>query len=147
MTPDTAFQIANLIMLAGWLTLAAGVLLRRDSLRDLVAGRLLPLTLCAIYAVLIFAFWNTAEGGFDTLANLRKLFETPWVVVAGWVHYLAFDLFVGSHIARRVMREGLPRYLLIGLLPLTLLFGPIGYLAFAVVRLAFRAKTFPVPQN
>ena len=34
--------------------------------------------------------------GFDTLAGVRLLLSTPEALLAGWVHYLAFDLFIGA---------------------------------------------------
>ena len=39
-------------------------------------------------------------GGFGSLAEVRQLFERPGLLAAGWLHYLAFDLFVGTWIAR-----------------------------------------------
>ena len=59
------------------------------------------------------------------------------MALAGWVHYLAFDLFIGANIAREVADRGISRLFLIVLLPLTFLFGPIGYFAFVIVRFGF----------
>lgn len=130
MTPEFAFQILNLLALLGWLILAASVIWRRPAWRDGIAGQAIPLALAIAYLVLIVFFFGRAEGGFDSLANVQKLFATPWVVVAGWAHYLAFDLFIGAWIARQTERRGLPRWPLAILLPLTFMFGPIGFLGF-----------------
>lgn len=128
MTPDLLFSLSGSVALAGWLSLAAGILFRNVLLRDTVAGLAIPLALSAAYAALILIFWWTAEGGFDSLANVQKLFTSPWVALAGWIHYLAFDLAIGAILARKVMAAGLSRLLLIPILPLTFLFGPIGFL-------------------
>jgi hypothetical protein len=88
----------------------------------------------ASYAILIIFFFSGAEGGFDTLENVQKLFTSPWAALAGWIHYLAFDLFMGSRIARGMEEQGLPRWPLMIILPLTFLFGPIGYLVFEIVK-------------
>ena len=136
MTASGLFSAFNLIALTGWLVLAAGVLLKRSFLRDIVAGHWLPVVLSTGYAALILLFFAGAEGGFDTLENVQKLFTSPWAALAGWVHYLAFDLWMGSRIARESETLGLPRWLLIGLLPLTFLFGPMGYLAFEAIKAA-----------
>jgi hypothetical protein len=128
MTPDLLFSLSGSVALAGWLSLAAGILFRNALLRDTVAGIAIPLALSAAYTALILVFWWTAEGGFDSLASVQKLFTAPWVALAGWVHYLAFDLAIGAYLARRIMAAGLPRLLLIPVLPLTFLFGPIGFL-------------------
>jgi hypothetical protein len=55
------------------------------------------------------------------------------------VHYLAFDLFVGAWIAAETERAGLSRLLLVPVLPLTFLFGPMGYFLFVVWRRGFAA--------
>ncbi len=138
MTADQLFQIANPVALLGWLVLIAGIIFKKPMWRDIVAGQVVPTALAFIYTCLIVFFWAKAEGGFDTLPNVQKLFTYAWAALAGWVHYLAFDLFVGAHISKRVMEEGLPRLLLIILLPLTFMFGPIGYLGFQISRLLFR---------
>jgi uncharacterized protein YneF (UPF0154 family) len=135
MTADQIFSAANAVALLGWVVLAAAVILKRPFLRDQIAGRAFPLAFAALYTALIIFFFGQAEGGFSTLADVQKLFTSSWVVVAGWVHYLAFDLFVGTWIARRVMEEGLPRLTLIVLLPLTFMFGPMGLLGLEATRL------------
>jgi hypothetical protein len=30
------------------------------------------------------------------LSAVAMLFSNPWLLLAGWTHYLAFDLFIGS---------------------------------------------------
>ncbi len=128
MSPDTLFSIANPIAMAGWLVLAAGIVLKRPFLRDHVAGLYVPLLLAAAYTLIILVFWWNAEGGFDTLSNVQRLFTSPWVALGGWVHYLAYDLAIGALVSRQIMERGLPRLVLIPILPLAFLFGPIGYL-------------------
>jgi Domain of unknown function (DUF4281) len=135
MTASSLFQIANPVAMIGWLVLAAAIILKRPYWRDGIAGRLIPLGLSAVYSVLIIFFFFQAEGGFDTLENVQKLFTSPWAALAGWVHYLAFDLFVGAWISKRVMDEGLPRWTLIALLPLTFVFGPMGLVGFELAKL------------
>jgi hypothetical protein len=130
MTASMLFQVFNLAALLGWLVLAAGVVLHRPAWRDSIAGRVIPLALSAAYLVLIAFFFASAEGGFDSLENVQKLFTAPWVALAGWVHYLAFDLFIGSWIARESEACRLPRWPLLVVLPLTFLFGPIGLIGF-----------------
>jgi hypothetical protein len=141
MTADQLFAIANPAALAGWLVLGWAVLRKNAWLRDQIAGRCWPLGFAALYTLLIVLFFAKADGGFDTLANVQKLFTSPWAALAGWVHYLAFDLFIGALIARRVMEAGANRLWLIGLLPAAFLFGPIGLLASELVLLVTRPST------
>jgi Domain of unknown function (DUF4281) len=138
LTADHLFQITNPIALLGWIVLAAGIIFKKPFWRDVIAGQVFPTVLAFTYTGLIIFFWARTEGGFDSLANVQKLFTFPWAALAGWAHYLAFDLFVGAYIARRIMEVETPRIVLIVLLPLTFLFGPIGYLGFQIARIAFQ---------
>ena len=140
MTAEQVFAIANPVALAGWLVLAFAVIRKNAYLRDAVAGRWWPLGIAALYSLLILLFFGRSPGGFDTLANVQLLFTSPWAALAGWIHYLAFDLFMGALVARRVMEAGASRWWLAGLLPATFLFGPMGFLASEIVLLLSRPQ-------
>jgi hypothetical protein len=133
MTPDRLFLWVNQAALVGWLLLLGGVVARRAWW---VAGvrRVAPAALGVVYVAVIAATWGSAEGNFNSLAGVRSLFSSDWVLVAGWVHYLAFDLFVGSSMAEEVLRTKRPRAVLIPVLPLTFLFGPAGLVLFELLR-------------
>lgn len=109
----------------------------------LCAGLALPAALSAGYSALILAFRSGAAGGFDRLAGVMRLFGTPGVALAGWVHYLAFDLVVGASITRTARAEGIPHLLVLPCLGLTFLVGPLGFLLFLALRagLSLRART------
>lgn len=134
MTPDALFQIANPLALLGWVALALSPLAPRPAL--LIAGRIIPLALSALYAALVLAFWAGAEGGFGSLADVMRLFDFPEIALAGWVHYLAFDLFVGAWIAKTASADRIPHLLVLPCLLLTFLFGPAGFLTFMALRAA-----------
>lgn len=143
MTPDALFQIANPLGLTGWLALALAPLAPRAA--TLYAGLAVPAALSVGYTALVLAFWSGAEGGFGSLAAVMRLFDAPGVALAGWVHYLAFDLVVGASITRTARAERIPHLLLLPCLGLTFLFGPVGFLLFLALRagLALRAATTP----
>ncbi len=145
MTPETLFAVANPAAMAGWLALAAAPLAPR--LADLVAGLAIPALLSVAYAGLILAFWSGAEGGFGSLAEVTALFGTPEIVLAGWLHYLAFDLLVGAWEVRTARREGIPHLLVLPCLVLTFLFGPAGFLAFLAIRTARLGLGRAVPET
>jgi hypothetical protein len=134
MTASGLFSAFSMLAMAGWIILALGVAMKRDWLRDAVAGTYIPIAISAAYLILIVFFFSGAEGGFDTLENVQKLFTSPWAALAGWIHYLAFDLFMGARIARGFAEQELPRWPLVLLLPVTFLFGPIGYFAFEITK-------------
>ena len=134
MTASGLFSAMSTVALAGWLVLAAGAFFNKPFLRDRVAGLWLPLLMSGVYTALILLFFAQAPGGFGSLADVQLLFTSPWAALAGWVHYLAFDLFMGARIARESQNLGLPKWPLAVLLPLTFLFGPAGYLAFETMK-------------
>jgi Domain of unknown function (DUF4281) len=136
MTAPGLFSAFNMFAIVGWMTLAVGVAFKRPFLRDTVAGTYVPVVISAAYLMLIVLFFGKAEGGFDTLENVQKLFTSPWAALAGWIHYLAFDLFMGARIAKGMADLNLPRWPLVIILPLTFMFGPIGYLVFEVTKAA-----------
>jgi hypothetical protein len=144
MSPDTLFDLSSRFAIVGWLALALSPLAPR--LTQLIGGVFIPVTLSAGYAALILVNWAGAPGGFDSLANVMLLFDTPMIALAGWVHYLAFDLLVGAWQARTARQEGLPHLILLPCLALTLLFGPMGLILFLGIRLA-RSLASPQPKE
>ena len=65
------------------------------------AGILIPGLLSALYGGLVMAHFAGAEGGgYSSLGEVRALFASDEALLAGWVHYLAFDLAIGAMIAQ-----------------------------------------------
>lgn len=134
MALETLFQTANAAVLATWIALAAAPY--RPAVNRVLAGVVVPLCLAAAYVVLIAAYLGESQGGFGSLAEVRALFQTPGLLLAGWLHYLAFDLFIGAWEAREAERTGLSRWSLLPALALTFLFGPAGLALFWGLRAA-----------
>lgn len=132
MTLDLLFKLGNMTALAGWAVLLASPLLPR--LADRVAGLAIPLLFAVAYTGLVLAFWTGAEGGFGTLREVMRLFDFEGVALAGWLHYLAFDLLIGAWAVRTARADGIAFALVVPCLALTFLFGPAGYLAFSCLR-------------
>ena len=139
------FPIFTAVAVLGWIAIALGVALRRNWWRDNFGGTYVPVALSAAYSVLIALFFFKAPGGFDSLAGVQLLFTSPWIALTGWVHYLAFDLFIGAKIARGFEEMGLLRWPLLVLLPLTFLFGPAGYLVFEMIKVGVLRKRLIKP--
>jgi hypothetical protein len=135
MQAETIFSAANTLAMAGWLALLAAP--RAPLITWRIAGLAIPALLAALYAVLLALHAPGAEGGFSSLARIAALFRTEGVLLAGWVHYLAFDLFIGAWICRRGAAEGLNPWLVRLCLPPTFLAGPVGLLLFLGLRAAF----------
>lgn len=105
--------------------------------------RLIPAALAALYVVIVGATWGKSPAGFSSLSAVSQLFESPWMLLAGWVHYLAFDLFAGSWIARDSRERGIAHPWIPPCLLLTFLFGPAGWLSYLGLRAALRPRTIP----
>jgi hypothetical protein len=136
-SPDTMFLVLNYGVLPFWaLLIIAPVFKLTDILVHSVA---VPIILGVTYAwLLASALWGggpVPEGaGFDSLEGVAKLFSIKHALLAGWAHYLVFDLFVGAWQARDAQRIGLNHFALIPCLLLTLLVGPVGLLAYIMIR-------------
>ena len=131
MAPEQVFQIVNLLAVAGWLLLA--VLSGRTWVSTAIGAGVIPV-LATVYAGLIAFNWGGADGGFGSLAEVAQLFANPWLLLAGWTHYLAFDLFVGSWEVRDARERGISHWLVLPCLLLTFLFGPAGWLLYLALR-------------
>jgi hypothetical protein len=81
-----------------------------------------------------------AEGGFGSLADVRALFGNEGLLLAGWVHYLAFDLFVGAVEVRLSNELRISHLIMLPVLIATFMLGPIGLLAFFIVKSARERK-------
>ena len=131
MTQEGVFSVCNMLAVVGWLLLLA---VPRHRLAAAIAGTVIPLTLAAIYLTLFVLHARGSSGGFSSLAAVAQLFENRWLLLAGWVHYLAFDLFIGAWETRDAMARGLSRLWLAPCLVMTFMLGPIGLLLYHAAR-------------
>jgi hypothetical protein len=137
MSADFLFQVANPIALAGWVALAFSPLAPR--VLGLLGGTAVPMLLSTGYAAIVLSHWASGQGGFDSLESVEQLFQSRWLLLAGWVHYLAFDLLLGAWQVRTARREGIAHLQLLPCLLVTFMFGPAGYLLFQVLRASHRS--------
>nr|WP_276598766.1 ABA4-like family protein [Nannocystis sp. SCPEA4] len=134
--PHRLFTIVNSAALAGWVLLWFAP--RARVTRRLVHSGLFSLLLAALYlAILAPNFDFGSFDDFNSLEGVMRLFQNPWVMLAGWVHYLAFDLWVGSWIVRDAEARQTSHWAVIPCLLATFMFGPVGLLLYvALVRRA-----------
>ncbi len=134
MSVELLFSISSSLAMLGWIVLLGSPLIPRAA--QFISGMAIPAALSVLYAGLILAFWSRAEGDFASLAGVMQLFTFQEAALAGWIHFLAFDLFFGAWVVRGARREGIPFYLVAPCLALTFMFGPIGFLLFITIRAA-----------
>ncbi|MEN9722143.1 MAG: hypothetical protein RJB38_129 [Pseudomonadota bacterium] len=133
MTPSLVFQFSNAAALLGWGLL---VVFPKSSLTQrLVHQGVLPLGLSLVYLVRVLLSFSVSDfQSFSTLEGVTQLFSRSEVVLAGWVHYLAFDLLIGAWIARDAHSRGFKPLGVVPVLLLTFYLGPVGFLSYAVLR-------------
>jgi hypothetical protein len=131
MTAEQLFSMLNLMTMAAWLPL---VFLPRVRWTSTVVPVVMPSLLAVIYVVLVAATLPRNEGGFSSLAGVRVLFNNSWALLAGWTHYLAFDLFIGGWEVRDAQLRGIPHLLIVPALVLTFVLGPAGLLFYLAIR-------------
>jgi hypothetical protein len=131
MTADSLFPWLNAAAMIAWLAL---VLVPRRRWATTILPIAMPALLAVVYVVLIAVSLPGSDGGFSSLAGVRALFVDPRALLAGWTHYLAFDLFIGGWEARDAQDRGVPHLLVVPALVLTFLFGPAGLLLYLAIR-------------
>lgn len=134
---ETLFSYGGLIAMIGWIVLAASLFIA--AIRPpvwIATGFVIPGLLALAYIYLLWQGWGAApDGGFGSLPEIRALFSDDSALAAGWIHYLAFDLFVGTWIVRTGLRRGVHPLLLLLPLPFTFMFGPVGLLLAILILL------------
>ena len=138
MDPELLFSICNGLVIPGWLLIA--ILPRSSWATSLIASVVIPGLLAVVYLLLIVSNFGSGEGDFTSLAGVASLFSNPWVLTAGWIHYLAFDLFIGSWEVRDAQRLGIRHAYVLPCLLLTFLLGPIGLLMYLGLRSVSRGS-------
>jgi hypothetical protein len=128
---DTLFALANPLPLPAWLLLAFAP--RWKYTLPVVRLALVPL-LALAYATIVATSFGGSDGDFNSLQGVQRLFANPYNLLAGWIHYLAFDLFVGAWIVEDALARQVPWWVRVVPLPLTLMFGPAGLLLYLALR-------------
>ncbi len=141
MTPELLFSHVGTAAMAGWALLILGP--RRLVWLNALPLWIIPAGLSAVYAALIFSRFSGMGGGFDSLANVATLLADDWALLAAWVHFLAFDLFIGAVMAARMDRVGVGRLVQTPILLSTFMLGPLGFLIAALTELGLRARRLP----
>ena len=132
MDTTTFFKIANNTAMLGWLLLLI-VPKWKYTIPTVVSFIIFFLSISYTF-IIIKALPFIKADVFSSLDTIRNLFANDTALLAGWIHYLAFDLFVGVYIIKEAHKFEINRLIVTFLLPLTFLFGPIGYVAFQIIK-------------
>lgn len=131
-TIETWFIAAHAVAAVGWAALFALPLIGRR--RAVLTARWVTVPLCLLYLLFLLTHLKAipTDAGY-TVAAIGRFFDTPVMVLVGWIHYLVLDLFVGSWEAENSEKAGIPHLLLLPCLFATLMIGPLGLLLYLCV--------------
>ena len=133
MSLEHLFWTAHVPALVGWVVLLAAPLIGPASIAIArVAAAVLALGYLALFLVAPEGLWALATD--YSLGGIGAFFADPRLLLLGWVHYLAFDIWVASWEAEEGRRLGMPHWLLAPCMFVTFLVGPIGLLMFMLAR-------------
>jgi len=131
---ETLFKLSGLMVLPFW-----GLMIflpgRRVTQR-LMSSPMVCATPAAFYAALViprFAeVWRAVSS--PELSGVAAILGSPAGAMIGWLHFLAFDLFVGRWIYLDSREREITAWVMAPVLILTLMLGPCGFLLYLTVR-------------
>ncbi|GAB3963280.1 ABA4-like family protein [Spirosoma harenae] len=136
MSPEAVFKLASALVLPQWLLMAFAP--RWIVTRWLMNTYAIPVIMGVIYIIYLFSGGLIDFNAFGTLPGVKNLFanSVDGVMLAGWVHYLAFDLIAGSVIVRDAQEKSIPHWFVIIPLFFCFMLGPVGLLLYWLIRFA-----------
>ena len=120
------FSAVNGLGLLGWIVLVLAP--RRWVFLGAVPRFAIPLLISVLYTGLVAVHFAASGGGYGSIEAVRQLFASDAMLVAGWAHFIAFDLLIGCFCADRLDRSGVHRVVQAPVLLSVFMFGPVGLL-------------------
>src|SRR5215813_10324664 len=131
---ETLFKVSGFIVLPFWALMIFLPYWRVT--KRLMSSLLVCAVPAALYAALViprFAeVWQAVSR--PELSGIAALLGSPVGATIAWLHFLAFDLFVGRWIYLDGRERGVPAWVMAPVLFLTLMLGPCGFLLYLIAR-------------
>jgi bacteriorhodopsin len=132
---ETWFLVGHVVAVAGWLPLLLASPARAQ--QAVRVARAVAVLLCLAYvAGLALNLGSVPRGGGFTLQSVGRAFAVDELRLVFWIHYLAFDLWVGCWEVEDAAKRAVPRWALLTALLLTFMVGPVGLVAYLGLRAA-----------
>ena len=139
MTPTQVFSIAGMITIPMWILMM--FLPKWKVTNYLVSFKVIPLILSFIYVVYIFQTIKiNGMPDFGNFDSVMKLFTEEKAILAGWIHYLTFDLIIGMWILNASKKLNIHQLIMAPCLLATFMFGPIGFILFFIIKIIKQNK-------
>jgi hypothetical protein len=135
MSNEIIFRICDLLVLPGWALL---FLAPKWKWTIRLAMYTIPVLLAIAYLWVFIANFESLHAGIVSLGAVEYMFHSPGMILAAWIHYLAFDLFVGAWMVRDSRRLRILHLAVIPCLIVTFLFGPVGLAVYLLLRTGLR---------
>jgi len=134
----TVFDASFLLVAPFWLLMIA--LPGWGVTRRVIASPWIAAPAAALYLALVLPGLPGVLGAVSSpsLEAIAPLLGTPEGATVAWVHFLAFDLFVGRWVYLDARARGITPWLTSPLLFLTLMLGPAGLLGHLLARGRYR---------
>ena len=133
MTAAAVFSIANMSVMPMWLLMVFSP--KWKVTRFLMDYKLIPVLLAIVYTIYIVDSISSGGGmDFSSLESVMALFTKEDAVLAGWLHYLAFDLLVGMWMLKQNQSVKIHGLLMAPCLFFTFMLGPFGFLLFTIIK-------------
>tara|TARA_Y100000385_G_C13106168_1_gene648009 strand:+ start:5528 stop:5965 length:438 start_codon:yes stop_codon:yes gene_type:complete len=130
------FNFCNILILIAW---GAIIISPQKKISEiLISYPWIPLTLSFFYIYFIIISGGLMEADLSSLNGIVTLFKnaTPESAAAGWLHYLAFDFWVGTWIIKHSRKEKISNKIIVLPLLFTFILGPVGILVYSLILLA-----------
>jgi hypothetical protein len=135
MNTDFFFQFSNIWVVPGWVLLW---FFPGRSWTQPIVVNLIILLLALLYSILLISSTVPFEAeAFSSLAGIKTMFGNDRLLLAGWIHYLAFDLTVALFITRDSLKIGYPVWLRIPVQFFVFMTGPLGMLIYLSTRFIY----------
>lgn len=131
---DLIFQLSSLLVMPFWVLMI--FLPHWRVTQRVIVSPLIVLPAALLYVVLFATQAGTLIPALMNpgLAGITAILGSPAGATIGWVHFLAFDLFVGRWVYLDARRHGLSAWLSSPILVLVLMAGPLGFALYLGVR-------------
>jgi hypothetical protein len=135
---ETLFLLSNLLVMPFWLLMI--LLPGWRWTRRIMQSPLVIAPPALVYVALILPNLGDILPAVlnPSLDGLIAFLSVPQAAFAGWMHYLAFDLFVGRWAYLDSRERAISAWLMVPVLFFTLMLGPIGFLLYLALRAGYR---------
>ena len=130
----TIFSASSLLVMPFWLLMI--VLPKWSLTQRIMRSPLSVLPAALLYAVLVVPnmFELLPSLANPSLEGISAALGTEAGATIGWIHFLAFDLFVGRWAYLDSQDRGISSWLMAPVLFFVLMFGPLGFVLYLIVQ-------------